>query len=382
MRSHRGVIAAVAAVLAVAPAARAGDEGSRHERDECRENDRGDRSGDWPQILRGDADTTSLFIHGTGFGTRNGTVTLGGQRLAVASWSPTDIVAVLPKNLLPASYLLTVTAQRGRCVKADFDVTVGLGTDGVPGPQGPAGPAGPAGATGPAGPAGPTGPAGVAGPAGPQGPIGLTGPAGAIGLTGPAGATGPAGPQGPLGLTGPAGATGPAGPPGPIGQTGSTGATGPAGPAGPQGPTGPVGPAGPQGPPGDGISTAFTAQFGLPNTPPLSVPNFFTQLASIFVPKGSYLVTFKVVLTNSSAGPTGVTCLLQQSGSGALNDRLDGTLADGNGAATLVLHTAVQVGAAAGEHLRVNCQATGGTAVATYQQLTAVQIGTLLAPGP
>ncbi|HZX42386.1 MAG TPA: IPT/TIG domain-containing protein, partial [Myxococcaceae bacterium] len=167
MRSHWGVVAVVAVALAFAPDARAEnkDEHGREDRDQCHENDpggRGDPSdhSDWPRILRADADNANLFIHGTGFGTKNGTVTLGGQRLGIASWSPTDIVAVIPKNLLPASYLLTVTPSRGRCVKAGFDVAVGVGTQGPPGPPGPVG------------------------AAGPQGPIGLTG---STGLTGPTG---------------------------------------------------------------------------------------------------------------------------------------------------------------------------------------------------
>jgi hypothetical protein len=181
MRSHWGVIA-LAAALALGQDARATNEGQgkgrdehgRDDRDQCRESDPGGNS-DGPRILRADADGSNLFVHGTGFGTKSGTVTLGGQRLGVASWSPTDIVAVVPSNLLPASYLLTVTPSRGRCVKAAFEVAVGVGGQGSVGPPGPVGPAG---------------------PAGPQGPIGLTGPAGA---TGPAGPIGPAGPQGPTG---------------------------------------------------------------------------------------------------------------------------------------------------------------------------------------
>ena len=66
-------------------------------------------------------------------------MTLGGQRLGVASWSPTDIVAVMPRDPASASYLLTVTPSRGKCVKAAFDVAVGLGAGGV-GPPGPVGP--------------------------------------------------------------------------------------------------------------------------------------------------------------------------------------------------------------------------------------------------
>src|SRR4029453_769319 len=106
-----------------------------------------------------------------------------GQRLGIASWSPTDIVAVLPSHLLSASYLLTVTPARGRCVRGGFEVAMGGGQCSFAPP-------------GPVGPAGPAGPQGPAGPPGPQGPTGLTGPQGPIGLTRPAGPAGGAGPQG------------------------------------------------------------------------------------------------------------------------------------------------------------------------------------------
>src|SRR4029453_15922764 len=137
MRSHRGVIALVAAAtLAFALDGGAGNEShSKDDRDQGRENDPGGND-DGPSILRADADSSNLFIHGTGFGTKSGTVNLGGQRLGVASWSPTDIFRVGPGNLLPASYLLTITVtpSRGRCVKAGFDVTIGDGTQGSVGP--------------------------------------------------------------------------------------------------------------------------------------------------------------------------------------------------------------------------------------------------------
>src|SRR5690349_20880140 len=160
MRQHWGVTALVAAALAFVPDARGGsenrDRGNDH--DQCRENDpRGLDHSDGPLILHADADGANLFIHGSGFGTRSGTVTLGGQRLGVASWSPTDIVAVMPKAPASASYLLTVTPSRGACVKAAFDVAIGLGS-GTQGPPGPAGPAGPAGPSGPAGATGAVGP--------------------------------------------------------------------------------------------------------------------------------------------------------------------------------------------------------------------------------
>ena len=411
MRSHRGISALVAAAaLVFVSNARAGNESQgRDDRDQCRENDsaaKGDSDG--PRILQADADTSNLFIHGTGFGTKNGTVTLGGQRLGVASWSPTDIVAVVPQSLLPASYLLTVTPAHGRCVRAAFDVAVGAGGQGSVGPPGPVGPAGPAGPRGATGPAGAAGPAGPIGPAGPQGPSGLTGPpgatgpagangppgpagaigppgpAGAIGLPGPAGAIGPpgpAGPQGPIGFTGPAGSVGAPGPiglPGPSGPPGSDGATGP---AGPQGSPGATGPAGPPGPPGSqGPSAGFTAQFGL-STTPVTVTN--TSVTSLFVPLGSYIVSSKVVLTNNSATPTNVACFLAQGTSGRTVDRSDSFL-DASVSVELTLHAAVQVNVAGDGQLWLNCTRFASAIVtAANSQLTAIQVGTLTAsPGP
>ena len=402
MRSHRGISALVAAAaLVFVSNARAGNESQgRDDRDQCRENDsaaKGDSDG--PRILQADADTSNLFIHGTGFGTKNGTVTLGGQRLGVASWSPTDIVAVVPQSLLPASYLLTVTPAHGRCVRAAFDVAVGAGGQGSVGPPGPVGPAGPAGPRGATGPAGAAGPAGPIGPAGPQGPSGLTGPpgatgpagangppgpAGAIGPPGPAGAIGPpgpAGPQGPIGFTGPAGSVGAPGPiglPGPSGPPGSDGATGP---AGPQGSPGATGPAGPPGPPGSqGPSAGFTAQFGL-STTPVTVTN--TSVTSLFVPLGSYIVSSKVVLTNNSATPTNVACFLAQGTSGRTVDRSDSFL-DASVSVELTLHAAVQVNVAGDGQLWLNCTRFASAIVtAANSQLTAIQVGTLTAsPGP
>ena len=411
MRSHRGISALVAAAAFVFVSdARAGNESQgRDDRDQCRENDsaaKGDSDG--PRILQADADTSNLFIHGTGFGTKNGTVTLGGQRLGVASWSPTDIVAVVPQSLLPASYLLTVTPAHGRCVRAAFDVAVGAGGQGSVGPPGPVGPAGPAGPRGATGPAGAAGPAGPIGPAGPQGPSGLTGPpgatgpagangppgpagaigppgpAGAIGLPGPAGAIGPpgpAGPQGPIGFTGPAGSVGAPGPiglPGPSGPPGSDGATGPAGPQGSPGATGPAGPPGPPG--GQGPSAGFTAQFGL-STTPVTVTN--TSVTSLFVPLGSYIVSSKVVLTNNSATPTNVACFLAQGTSGRTVDRSDSFL-DASVSVELTLHAAVQVNVAGDGQLWLNCTRFASAIVtAANSQLTAIQVGTLTAsPGP
>ena len=362
-------------------------------------------------------------------------MTLGGQRLGVASWSPTDIVTVVPNNLLPASYLLTVTPSHGRCVKAGFDVAIGVGTQGPPGPR-PVGPAVPPvllvvqvpRASGPdrshrscrsAGPVGSPGPSvsrvlpvpqgpsvlqarsvsrvlPVFGPVGPPGPIGLTGAAGPAGRrsSGPIGFTGPAGPAGPVGPQGrsvswvlPVPSV-----PGPIGprccrsrrarrSSRPIGLTGPAGPPGADGATGPAGPAGSQGPAGP--SAGFTAQFGLSSTA-VSVVSTPTQVTSILVPVGSYIVTAKVVLANTSTtGPTAVTCLLAQGSSGRTIDRSDGFLV-ATASGDLTLHAAVQVSVASDGQLRLSCIRFASTVVtASNSQLTAIQVGSLTAaPGP
>jgi hypothetical protein len=106
-------------------------------------------------------------------------------------------------------------------------------------------------------------------------------------------------------------------------------------------------------------------------------------VASLALPAGSYVVTAKVVLNNDSGDAGGVTCVFTQSGSGSLLDRADGALAAGSGSDTLVLHTAVQVTGASDQHVRMACQRSSlGTATASYQQMTAIQVGSLTVPGP
>jgi hypothetical protein len=163
---------------------------------------------------------------------------------------------------------------------------------------------------------------------------------------------------------------GPVGPPGPIGLTG------PAGPPGADGATGPAGPPGPQGP-----SAAFTAQFGL-STTPISLGSIPTEVTSIVVPLGWYVVTAKVVLTNTSTATTAVTCLLAQGSSGQTIDRTDGFL-DANVSGDLTLHAAVQVSAASNGQLRISCiRFSSGVVTAADTQLTAIQVGSLAVASP
>ncbi len=103
-------------------------------------------------------------------------VTLGGIDLAVASFSPTEILAVLPPDFPPGSYRLVITRWRGDARREGFEVAVGgVGPAGPTGPQGPEGKEGPPGLPGPQGMSGPTGPIGPSGPTGPQGAIGPKG---------------------------------------------------------------------------------------------------------------------------------------------------------------------------------------------------------------
>jgi hypothetical protein len=192
--------------------------------------------------------TNQLTITGVNFGSGIPNVTLEGVPLIVIFSTPTMIVAELPADTQPGTYLLKVSQGGGALQKDESDVTIGsVGAPGPAGPQGPQGEPGPAGPQGEIGPAGPQGPQGAPGPQGPTGPQGAVGPAGPQGPQGEAGSPGPAGPvgpQGPQGETGPQGPQGATGPQGPAGPTGATGATGP---QGPPGETGAVGPAGPQG---------------------------------------------------------------------------------------------------------------------------------------
>jgi hypothetical protein len=105
------------------------------------------------------------------------------------------------------------------------------------------------------------------------------------------------------------------------------------------------------------------------------------DLASISVPGGWYVITTKVVLTNTNiAVPSVARCVLGNNG--ALLDLSEVTLADQSGKATLTLHAATQV-TAGGAHLKLSCQTDApGTASATFPQLTAIQLLSVTLPAP
>jgi len=195
-----------------------------------------------------------------------------------------------------------------------------------------------------------------------------------MGLTGPAG---------PMGLPGPIGLTGPAGPAGPAGATGPIGPAGPAGSPGTSGPAGPPGPVGPPGPAGSGGVSVYTLTVGGPSSTPVFVGPFFTDVGSIFVPTGSYLITAKVVLTNATTVQTLSRCQLSRSGAITVLDISEVTLADTTGEATLAVHAVTQLTTTPGEHVKLSCQADyPGQASAIYPQLTATQVTGISTPGP
>lgn len=141
-----------------------------------------------PEVLAAgvNASVTQVTIRGTEFGDSGATVTLAHVvNLGVISQSNTQVVASLPPNLLPATYMLTLSINRKRA-----DAWLTIGSQGAVGPQGLTGPAGIQGSMGPAGPNGDQGVQGLPGPMGPKGETGVKGDKGDKGDQGPAGPRG------------------------------------------------------------------------------------------------------------------------------------------------------------------------------------------------
>ena len=105
--------------------------------------------------------TNQVTINGTAFepAKKAPSVVMNGGTLTVVSYTNTQIVATLPKNLAAGNYGIVVSSSIGELFP--FVITYG-----AVGPQGPVGPVGPQGVPGPQGVAGPTGPTGPAGPSG------------------------------------------------------------------------------------------------------------------------------------------------------------------------------------------------------------------------
>jgi hypothetical protein len=211
----------------------------------------------------------------TGHNFNNGgavNLTLGGTPLSVILQEENRIIAEIPADVLPGTYVLVAWSGNGSVREDSMDITIGAeGPVGPQGPQGDTGPQGPGGAAGPAGPAGAAGPPGPRGAVGPQGPTGLPG---SEGRQGPAGLAGAPGPQGDPGPPGPQGAQGPIGVPGPPGPRGDKGPQGDAGPPGPQGDPGP------QGPPGPAVTNDRISYFA-PFNPNDPTPGLFNSTVAV-----------------------------------------------------------------------------------------------------
>jgi hypothetical protein len=93
------------------------------------------------------------------------------------------------------------------------------------------------------------------------------------------------------------------GPQGPAGPQGPQGIPGPTGPAGPQGPSGPIGPQGPAGP--SGLSHAYTASTSIVN-----LRTNDTEVASVTVPAGNYVIFGKATLTSQDSDKQNSNCKL------------------------------------------------------------------------
>jgi hypothetical protein len=118
----------------------------------------------------------------------------------------------------------------------------------------------------------------------------------------PAGVPGPAGPRGPAGDLGPKGDPGPPGPQGEQGPKGDAGPKGDSGPAGAQGAPGAKGDPGPAGPSGAGPGyVAFQASGAIQLS-----DTTWSDLASLTLPTGNYLLIATVTVNNSSLAPVRV----------------------------------------------------------------------------
>jgi hypothetical protein len=137
------------------------------------------------------------------------------------------------------------------------------------------------------------------------------------------------------------------GPQGPAGPQGPTGATGPAGP---------IGPTGPQGAPGaNGVGHAYVA-----SNSSVTLGGSDTVVASVTVPRGSYLIFGKAALKNSDSSNQFANCVLGTDHSGT-NDQTNVILAAaGNGGAWQSV--SVQSALSVDSTITMTCNTLNGTA--------------------
>ncbi len=156
--------------------------------------------------VQADLDAGQILIRGENFVRRpqdGVSVALSGEALSVVSFSPPEIVALLPAGIEPGTYRLSVV--RGGILPVGDAMDVTLGTQGPPGTEGREGPEGPMGETGPTGIQGPKGDTGDKGDRGEPGTPGARGLPGVQGEQGIQGIPGLKGDKGDRGEPGPSG---------------------------------------------------------------------------------------------------------------------------------------------------------------------------------
>jgi hypothetical protein len=229
---------------------------------------------------------------------------------------------------------------------------------------GPRGVEGPRGRTGSQGDTGAPGPPGPKGDPGLQGKLGGVGPQGATGAPGAKGDLGPAGPQGPTGDTGP---MGPQGPAGDTGATGPTGATGDPGPAGPTGAKGDPGPTGPSDVYGTGADAGLHLSGGFT----------LTDIATLDVPAGAYLVTGRVNVRNKDGDDQFARCRLNFTGAGAVDLQRLAANSGTFGSAGDLGSFSVQDTGQFSSPTTVKLQCESDNAETSYVRLVALKVGAL-----
>ena len=183
--------------------------------------------------------------------------------------------------------------------------------------------------------------------------------------------TGVAGPKGATGAQGPTGPQGVAGSPGAQGAPGQQGVPGPQGVPGAPGSDGAPGTTGARGPSDAYIASDATANFS---------DGVFTDVATVTVPAGSYVVSFNAYLNSASAAlvarcrvfPANASWTVQPQTLVSLpNDSTVNASAGGSGAITT---------AGASTALTLQCAVVSPaatTAAINTATLTAIQVGTL-----
>jgi Collagen triple helix repeat (20 copies) len=181
--------------------------------------------------------------------------------------------------------------------------------------------------------------------------------------------TGPKGDRGPAGLRGATGGRGPAGPRGATGAQGLAGPAGATGEVGAQGPQGPSGGPGPQGPPGP--SDLYSN--GTKEGPHLS-GDVFTDVMTIVVPVGDYLITGRVEVANLNGDQHYVACgLLSQHQDFDTDRQLLAAIGDPGSTGSFKLQDAERFSS----ETRIRLQCRADNARPESIQLAAIRVGTL-----